>query len=644
MDYAPPIGNQIRLQWLAGYVGPGGNALQLGFGLPLTEVGAGLEIPAPYASGIDGGCIIRSAIVEGMVGAAVELATRIFESELDLGVEIYRPHAIESTCLIVRGATSPLTAACLIVRGPGYQVERSCEIVRQEMLQIDSGLVVLRTLAAALVEASCLIDARHAALTPVETGLVLVTLDASAPGLHQVIDLPVVTVGGRILTSIVGLQLSANRDQHAITGSLELSDRAEWAALAEGDALSCTLAGRAVLLRVFDRKRNRTHGDWRHTIELQSPSAWLDAPWAEPLTAATLSGRASTVAASLAGSIPLSWQTVDWTIPADGLPAAGQTPLALLRTLAAAAGAVLCSTWEGELLVAPEYPLPVTAWPTTLPAVLIREADEVLAADDDDDWRGGHNAILVATSSANAQTGDIRLEAIDNDDGSKTVRAAAVPWDASIRLSHRGGSWVQLALAGDQWREETETVQIVDGQGRTRQPCHQVLASDWLEHELGALAASEDGLITSATAGDSLLAITYRTLARCWTLRDQRQEEVMVVAETDDQAAGAGISVLVTRGAGDRRGADVVDPLLTDVAVARERGRNLIDAGSTRRQIVTLTCPFAELLDHGALVEVREAADGPWRGLLRGQSISLAVADDGAPTWDTVLTIEREAA
>ena len=641
--YTPPLGDTCTAALSGGYLPPAGDALQAHLGETLEVVDGGCELACLYADHVASGCLLRTAIAGGRAESAATFVCVVADERVEAAAEVWRPHAIEATTLVARGAAVSISAAVRMVRGPAVAVDRGCDLVRPEWLEVAGEVGVVLTLAADLVDGGCVLDRRHATLTPIETGCVLVALDASAPGLHQVVSLPATTIDGRVITSLIGLRLMASRDSHAVTGSLDLGDPVEWAAISHGDQVRLTLAGRAVSLRVTDRARVREHGGWRYTVSCESPSTWLDAPHAEPLTTAALSGRAATLAATLAGAVPLTWSTLDWNVPADGLPAAGQTPLALLRSLAAAPGAVCTSTWEGGLVVAPEYPRPVPTWPTAAPDLVVREAAEVLSATDDDDWRGGYDSYLLGAAAAGAESsGDLRLDVIDNDDGSKTLRAAAVPWDGSLTLSHRGGPWVQLSLLGDQTRTETETVQIVDGVGRCRYPVQAILARDWLEHELGALTAAADGQLTSATVGDSLVSVSYTTRARVWTILDPHDEEVMVVAETAGAAAGAGVSVLVTRGSGDRRGEDVVDPLLTAEPVARERGRNLIDAASTRRQIVTLTCPFTALHDHGSLVEVREAADGPWRGMLRGQEVALAVGDDGTPTWDTVLTIERE--
>lgn len=54
--------------------------------------------------------------------------------------------------------------------------------------------------------------------------------------------------------------------------------------------------------------------------------------------------------------------------------------------------------------------------------------------------------------------------------------------------------------------------------------------------------------------------------------------------------------------------------------------------------------PYRGLWRTGRLVSVHDATMQPWVGMLRSQQISISVADDGSQTWDSTITLEREAA
>lgn len=677
MQYIPPPGDQAGVGLDAGYVPPVGNAagMDLGGSVLLVAVESGCVIVVAYGIEVDAGCDIDLAVAGDAVESGCAIVTAIADSEVEAGCELVSAETIDSACLILRTETTPIASSCRIVRREAVGIERVHEIVRHELEVVEAGCELISAFAGAMIEAGCTIDCSHLERTPVEAGCEIITIDGSWSTLvedrliwgatvsgavtaegrpvanyttAEIVAGTVIDAGTMTLDPVV-LSLTIDRAAYAITGSIELAEAEQYLACAVGRDVALTIGAQTVVLRVSDRRRSRAHGDWRYTVDLASPATWMDAPWADPVGADVgFDGLASVMAdaiiATAAHPVEVTWGAIDWSIPADTLLASGRTPLELLRTLKDASGAVMQSELDGSLTIEPEYPVAVPQWSFTAPELTISEGAEVISLDEDDDWRNGANAYLVGSSSGGSLANQLRISAVDNDDGSKTVRVTTVPWRPDIALDHRGGDWVQLELMGDIERDETEVVQIVDGSGTCQYPVRDVLATDWLEYELGSITVAEDGTVTAATVGDSLLSITYRTLAREWVLRNPRAEEVMVVATAGDSASGAGISVLVTRGAGEHQGADVTDPLITTDAVAAERGRNLIDASSTKRQLVTLTCPFSGLHRTGILVEVLDVERPPWIGMLRAQTFTVFVADDGAQTWDTTLTIEREAA
>lgn len=79
------------------------------------------------------------------------------------------------------------------------------------------------------------------------------------------------------------------------------------------------------------------------------------------------------------------------------------------------------------------------------------------------------------------------------------------------------------------------------------------------------------------------------------------------------------VSIVVVRGAGDKQGEDIEDPLLCDVSVQLARGRKELDANGAVPQEVVLTTIYREGLENGQLSEVNDAAQGEtYRGKVTG--------------------------
>jgi len=84
------------------------------------------------------------------------------------------------------------------------------------------------------------------------------------------------------------------------------------------------------------------------------------------------------------------------------------------------------------------------------------------------------------------------------------------------------------------------------------------------------------------------------------------------------------MNITVKRHAADRPAPDIVEPLLTDIRAALERGRAELDSGEPL-QVVRITSLYVAGLAPGDLVEVRDMYQGgPWRGKVTSVSHTAA--------------------
>jgi hypothetical protein len=307
----------------------------------------------------------------------------------------------------------------------------------------------------------------------------------------------------------------------------------------ETDYLRCTIgaelqitvtAGVVVEVYRFVVTSPRIDEQWgqtRYIVEAMSPACLLGEPWATPLDG-ELSGMAATIATTLAAPLSISWQTVNWPIPAATWIAAGQTPLALLKQLAASVGAVVQSQPDGSLVVRPEYPLPLPSWSTATPDATLTEILDCATTGATPDHRPGYNQYLISDQASSADT--LRLEETVLSPARKEVRGYQTTWTGAFALAHTGGSWVQIEDLGIEQRQVTETIEIVGGSGRTQYPIVSRDAVAWMHTNLGTLTVAEDGTVTAAVAGESLLQLTYTTRCRLWHVTDPNNEQLQLVA------------------------------------------------------------------------------------------------------------------
>jgi hypothetical protein len=79
------------------------------------------------------------------------------------------------------------------------------------------------------------------------------------------------------------------------------------------------------------------------------------------------------------------------------------------------------------------------------------------------------------------------------------------------------------------------------------------------------------------------------------------------------------IDIFVQRGAGDRRGDDIVDPLIGSIPVAIQRGRNELDGKALSPQRVQAECVFRTGLRLGQLARFYDFDTGEiWNGKVAG--------------------------
>ena len=104
------------------------------------------------------------------------------------------------------------------------------------------------------------------------------------------------------------------------------------------------------------------------------------------------------------------------------------------------------------------------------------------------------------------------------------------------------------------------------------------------------------------------------------------------------------ISITVIRGAGDRPGQTITDPLIAgSEAAARARANAELDAAGSQRERVTLEIAPQAGLAPGQVVEVREIGRDPWRGMITAIRMEITAAPQGgAMTLARGFTIEVE--
>ena len=283
------------------------------------------------------------------------------------------------------------------------------------------------------------------------------------------------------------------------------------------------------------RSRSESFGRQTWTLRLASPAAGLDLPWADGIEG-ELTGQASAIAATLAGGIPVEWSAVDWRIGPGRWIANGESPLALLQTLASAVGASLNSRPDGGLVVAPLYPVSPQDWPAATPAAILTTTGEVISLATGEERKDGINAITVS-DAGEISRGVLRL---DEDDekrrgGTTEVLVYQAPWMDNFTVTHRGNPDVASVqfMALEEPVITDEEIIVQDGKGQAQYPVYAIIGARWNWRNLGTPTFAESGEITVEPQDESILLLTYRTRRKRYRASEVNMTDLLVGAEDE---------------------------------------------------------------------------------------------------------------
>ena len=344
-------------------------------------------------------------------------------------------------------------------------------------------------------------------------------------------DTTVIIAGASV--SPVSVTITEDLDQAVITATLDFARPLSAAQSEPGATVNIDIWAMSYFLQVESYSRSRSFGTHAWTLTASSPAARLQSRYAEPVEG-ELSGRASHIAARLAGNIPLQWGMVDWDVQPMRLVASGEAPLDLLRTLATAAGGAVTSLPDGSLRVSADPPLSPADWPAHV-AASVDSLHAMISVNDNDDPREPYNAVTVSDEGESSEGLRIEEDTDARRGSASEVRVYQVPWQDNFDVRHCGRpEIVVLEDLGIEERTITdEQVEIVDGSGKTQYPIHGIVSGRWNAVNLGGITPAEDGTITTATPGESILYLTYKTKARRYRvdLGEENAPPLMLVVE-----------------------------------------------------------------------------------------------------------------
>ncbi|MDO8892317.1 MAG: hypothetical protein Q7V00_10765 [Sulfurimicrobium sp.] len=345
--------------------------------------------------------------------------------------------------------------------------------------------------------------------------------------LQAVVNSPELTWNGHTMR-IVQATLSCDEESPVWIAQVEVAELADFAAIGIGDTITLTLGLENFVLVVDGKTLSRESvADQRCEVSAVSPLALLDAPFAGTIRfyqPGAVSAEASVE--SLIG--PVTWQLPNWIIPAGRLMLEGVTPLAAARNIVAAIGGIVESNPDGSVVCRRRHPVSIPQYGTVAVTQSLFDADVMSARSQIAPSRGYNRETIANEDGASGSSSD-RVEYVpDPDDANRGTIRAYLATTRPVVLTHTGHTATVIASLGEVTRTETETVEFVEGRTSTRYPVAAIVSAIWQHTDLGTVIADGQNLV-AATAGYSLLAVTYTTTSLDWRVALSIDEEVQFV-------------------------------------------------------------------------------------------------------------------
>ena len=258
-------------------------------------------------------------------------------------------------------------------------------------------------------------------------------------------------------------------------------------------------------------KKSRLHSSpagHRYTIEGYSPTIRHKIPYKRPSD--NLYENVITTKAVAEEVDPnIDFRIMNWTIPANSLSVKNGTKLQALSKLAAAIGATLETTIDGQLYCRYLFPVSPQNWANSPTEYYLGQYDYLHSLQNDSEITEYEDCINIASSNQATLADSMEFEDTGNHCGIISVFLNPI---RPVKLVHTSTNVsIQKIFEGEE--ETCEVVEFKQKTGNTKRMVSQFVNYEWLTQDLGAVQS--DGKILTATTeggydGYSLLEITYK--------------------------------------------------------------------------------------------------------------------------------------
>lgn len=328
---------------------------------------------------------------------------------------------------------------------------------------------------------------------------------------------------------LVSATVTADEDSPYYQCDIELHQSTDYQQFERDQAFTLYLFNDTYAFVVDSKSLSRTIDDEGHyketaTLSGLSPLCRFANPRATPVTKTwTTPTNAKAIVEELLGTV--TWNLVDWQIPAYRLSADSAAPLDVAKQIVEAAGGLIESNPDGSVVVRHRWPTSIALLNTVSPDHILHETS-IYSASESPTQDELMNKVRILDSNAGYQD---RLEYVpnkideDDDPWSGILYAFLSPWRDGLTIATTRGSKIQLGslsegtrTIGDSEEYPPETITFENGNSTTQYPIATITAFTWLDDVLGGVTFTPYSTTIEATdsgtyGGYSLAEIEYTT-------------------------------------------------------------------------------------------------------------------------------------
>jgi len=358
-----------------------------------------------------------------------------------------------------------------------------------------------------------------------------------------------------IKDSVESMSITLSEDYFVNSFRASISDISLWDSLAiDGSTTTRVKVTIGTDIYYFLLEKRELTGSLKsRSISLwgRSKLATLQEPYSTKLTDQYLAANmASTAVASLAPGFTLDYNVIDYYIPENTLEVAGKTPIEVIKEIVKAAGGIIRSGKQGELIIRYKYPYNPETLDSETAVWTYSDVDNVLSLNESYVQESGYNAVLVETDTSSLESSNVSGTIVI--DTERTPENPTIHDPIYIRVylnaipdyleSGYPDSFYEIRLTdgfiyynGTIIQEETEEIEIVSSKGSTQYPILEITSYDWIGLNPGVLDVEPDRensivLIPSGGRTEGLVNLTYNTVYDSWRISGLSENAVLFVA------------------------------------------------------------------------------------------------------------------